>query len=65
MICNERQVKEAEGEKVRFILCWMAEENIIIEELAENGNEIRSIQKSSCLCPFNNWDGLQLILPQN
>lgn len=38
MICNERQVKEAEGEKVQFILCWRAKENMIIEELAKNRN---------------------------
>lgn len=62
MICNERQVKAAEGEKVQFILCWRAKENIIMEELAKNGNQI---QKSCCLYPLNYWDGLQLILPQN
>lgn len=38
MICNERQVKEAEGEKAQFILCWRAKENMIIEELAKNRN---------------------------
>lgn len=47
LICHERQVNKAEGEKLQLILCWRAKENIIIEELAETRDQICSVQKSS------------------
>lgn len=40
MICNERQVKEAEGEKMEF----SPQKKTVIEELARNGSQICSIQ---------------------